>query len=176
MPSQLAKVARGFLSLLDLQAQGRNPNLLGDGVQPVVEMLEFYEGTLLTQVSSFGLGTSVIANAITIQVPAGELYIPKLFAAQSINGAANQVTSLALRADGINLETGSFAFPVFLASMLPANQLPQANGAGSGVSFVFPKGMQFGPKSNFFVDVIETTVTTNSTNIRGYLWFTKLKV
>jgi hypothetical protein len=58
MPSQINRVPPGLLSLMDIKALGRNPDLLLDEVRPVFELREFY-----TRIYTQSEGTALLAVA-----------------------------------------------------------------------------------------------------------------
>lgn len=69
------RLPEGLLSFLSLQSEGRNPDLLGDVVQPVLDQREFYESS---QIITQSAPVSVVAtgNATgTNSVPPNEIWI-----------------------------------------------------------------------------------------------------
>jgi hypothetical protein len=127
MPSQINRVPFGFLSLLDSQNMGRNPSVLGDGVQATVEMRPFWVQD--AQRVAHGAASVVSPNESAIlTVPQNEVWdllniggiaSPAINATATLRFAlkleTKSTTAASGRADAL-LATGPESQPVYQAA------------------------------------------------------------
>lgn len=73
MPSPISRRPAGLLDLLLAQQQGKNPADLLESVQPILDMVPFYNTDRLTD-SNQAFGATAVGGGTNIEVPAGEYW------------------------------------------------------------------------------------------------------
>jgi len=88
--SPISRRPSGLLDLLLTQQQGKNPALLEDDVQPIIDLGPFYEAERLETINASNAVTATGVQASTIDVPAGEYWKLLCLSIYADFGAGNQ--------------------------------------------------------------------------------------
>lgn len=142
MAGPIARRPAGLLDLLLTQQQGKNPEVLGNDVQPVMDLTKFY-GQERLESSNKALTATAINSLVTHTVPAGESWLLLCAAVRGAFAAAGQEIGLELRISG-------FKGAAFLAcdALAFAQSIAATDAFGDGFDIpaggvIYPSGVSF---------------------------------
>lgn len=182
MPSQINKPPEGFLDLLDLKAQGQNPNELLDGVRGVVDLFPFYAG-MDTQSYNETVSAQISGIIRSRIVPTGEAWIPLMMSMEHICGNSNQYARMALTIANFAPDDGfGNALPreVYLKvgpykEITTAGNPVVAVGDRNAIQFTFPRALVLRSQASINFRIVKENMTVPGT-INMALWYYRFRV